>query len=78
MPPNSKLPSHIYYYDYSKEDFLNLANISYKEALLAKVNAGKGLLRRLLHKPFQSQDTSRINDVIKAINFNKELLKELE
>ena len=49
----------------------------YREALQDKIAAAKGLLSRLLYKPFQAQDSARINDVQKAIKFNNELLDEL-
>ena len=72
------LPPYEYYYEYTKEQVAQLSTMPYRDALLHKIESAKALLRKLLHKPFQAQDSTRINDVLKAIKFNHELLKELE
>ena len=71
------LPPYTYYYGYSKQYVCLLANMPYREALLDKISSAKQLLARLLSKPFQEQDTARINDVANAVKFNQELWDEL-
>lgn len=78
MSSKLTLPPYTYYYGYSKQYVCLLANMPYREALLDKISSAKDLLARLVSKPFQEQDTARITDVSKAIEFNNSLLKELE
>ena len=77
MSTKLTLPPYTYYYGYSKEYVTLLASMPYREALQDKISSAKALLSRLLYKPFQAQDSARINDVQKAIKFNNELLDEL-
>lgn len=49
--------------------------MTYFEALQFKIDLGNELAKRLLSKPYQAQDTTRINDVLKAVKFNTELIK---
>ena len=77
MSTKLTLPPYTYYYGYSKEYVSLLANIPYREALLDKIASAKHLLSRLLSKPFQEQDSARINDVSNAIKLNQELWDEL-
>ena len=77
MSSKLTLPPYTYYYGYSKQSVELLANMPYREALLDKISSAKDLLARLLSKPFQEQDTARINDVANAIKFNQELWDEL-
>lgn len=77
MSSKLTLPPYTYYYGYSKQSVCLLANMPYREALLDKISSAKHLLARLLSKPFQEQDTARINDVANAVKFNQELWDEL-
>ena len=70
MSTKLTLPPYTYYYGYSKEYVILLASMPYREALQDKIAAAKALLSRLLYKPFQAQDSARINDVQKASKFN--------
>ena len=70
MSTKLTLPPYTYYYVYSKEYVILLASMPYREALQDKIAAAKALLSRLLYKPFQAQDSARINDVQKASKFN--------
>ena len=76
---SSKLtpPEYTYYYGFTKEQIIALADLPYKQALLSKIESAKSLLSRLLDKPFMEQDTTRSNDVLKAIKFNESLIDEL-
>lgn len=78
MSSRLSLPTYTYLYGFTQEQIVSLASIQYEAALHIKVNAAKELLSRLLHKPFQAQDSTRINDVARAKEFNLELLKELK
>ena len=64
-----------YLYDCSGEDFVGM---SYEDALMYKISCAKELLAELSEVSYQNRDTKRINDVLKAIEFNKELLREIE
>ena len=77
MSSKLTLPEYTYYYGFTKEQIIALANIPYKQALLSKIDSAKLLLSRLLDKPFMEQDTTRSNDVLKAIKFNESLIDEL-
>jgi len=78
MSSKLTMPKYTYYYGFTKEQILALADTPHKQALQTKVNASKSLLNRLLSKHFMEQDTTRCNDVGKAIKDNLELLSELE
>ena len=77
MSSKLTLPPYTYYYGFSKQYISQLANMPYREAILDKIESAKGLLRRLLEKPFLEQDTARINDVSNAIKFTQQLWDEL-
>ena len=77
MSSKLTLPEYTYYYGFTKEQIIALADIPYKQALLSKIQSAKALLSRLLDKPFMEQDTIRSNDVVKAIKFNESLIDEL-
>lgn len=78
MSSKLTLPEYTYYYGFTKEQIIALADIPYKQALLNKIQSAKALLSRLLDKPFMEQDTTRSNDVAKAIKFNESLIDELK
>ncbi len=71
----------LYYYGVSAFEFKNM---KYTEALRHKIEAAKRLLNKLTNELFLtgvesnrwSETSERINDVVKAINFNKRLLEE--
>lgn len=69
------MKSSRYLYDCNGEDF---AGMSYEDALLYKISCAKELVSVLNDVNFKNRDTKRINDVLKAIEFNKELLREME
>ena len=77
MSSKLTLPEYTYYYGFTKEQITALADLPYKQALLSKIESAKSLLSRLLDKPFMEQDTTRCNDVAKAIKFNESLIDEL-
>lgn len=77
MSSKLTLPKYTYYYGFTKEQIIALADTSHKQALETKIEAGKELLNRLLSKHFMEQDTTRCNDVGKAIKFNESLIDEL-
>ena len=77
MSSKLTLPEYTYYYGFTKEQIIALADLPYKQALLSKIDSAKSLLSRLLDKPFMEQDTTRSNDVLKAIKFNESLIDEL-
>jgi hypothetical protein len=63
-----------YLYGVEVEDFIDL---KYKDALIFKYHAGKKLLGVVLKDGYMNADTTRMNAVIDAMDFNKELLKEI-
>ena len=77
MSSKLTLAEYTYYYGFTKEQIIALADLPYKQALLSKIESAKSLLSRLLDKPFMEQDTTRSNDVLKAIKFNESLIDEL-
>lgn len=77
MSSKLTLAEYTYYYGFTKEQIIALADLPYKQALLSKIESAKALLARLLDKPFMEQDTTRSNDVLKAIKFNESLIDEL-
>lgn len=72
------LPKYTYYYGFSKEQIIELAEMPHKQALLSKKKASNELAKRLLSAPFEDQDSSRINKAIQARKDTEELLAELE
>ena len=77
MSSKLTLPEYTYYYGFTKEQIIALADVPYKQALHSKIESAKALLARLLALPFMEQDTTRCNDVAKAIKFNESLIDEL-
>ena len=75
MQGENGMKSCKYLYDCDGEDF---AGMSYEDALLYKISCAKDLVAKLSEISYQNRDTKRINDVLKAIEFNKELLREME
>jgi len=55
-----------------------LASMNYLEAIEYKLTSAKQLIADLYEIRMDSRDEDRIFKVHKAINFNKELLKELK
>ena len=64
-----------YLYGISAEEFKDM---SYVDALEHKILSGKELLNTLVAVNFNDRDNKRIQDVLSAIKFNKELLLEVE
>lgn len=64
-----------YLYGISAEEFRDM---SYVDALEHKILSGKELLNTLVAVNFNDRDNKRIQDVLSAIKFNKELLLEVE
>lgn len=62
-------------YNCSGEDFKDL---TYEEALLFKIEQAKKLKRELTDVHFSKRDSERLNAVIKAEKFNKDLYLEME
>lgn len=77
MSTKLSLPPCTYLYGLLPTEVALLGAMTYFEALQFKVDRGNELARRLLSKPYQAQDSARINNVLKAIKFNTELIKEL-
>lgn len=78
MSSKLTLPEYTYYYGFTKEQIISLADMPYKQALSTKIDYAKALLTRLLSAHFMDQDTTRCNDVSKAIKFNQSLIDELK
>ena len=76
MSTKLSLPPCTYLYGLLPSEVTPLAAMTYVEALQFKIDLGNELAKRLLSKPYQAQDTTRINDVLKAVKFNTELIKE--
>lgn len=64
-----------YLYGISAEEFRDM---SYVDALEHKIISGKELLNTLVDVTFNDRDNRRVQDVLSAIKFNKELLLEVE
>lgn len=73
----TQLPKYTYLYGFTKQDVAALSSQPYREAIQAKIDAAKALLARLIPGTYLESDTTRVNDVIKAIKFNQQLLDEL-
>ena len=74
MNIEKKIKNSKYLYDVDAKVFKNK---SYVGALKDKIVYATILRNKLVHKD-NMKDMDRINAVINAINFNKELLKEVE
>lgn len=64
-----------YLYNCSGEDFKDL---TYEEALLFKIEQAKKLKKELSNVHYTLRDTERLNAVIKAEKFNRDLYLEME
>ena len=62
-----------YLYDKEMKDF---ANLPYKDVLVLKIALAKKLMHKLVHTE-NMENPSRMNDVSKSIEFNKNLLMEI-
>lgn len=72
------LPKYTYLYGFTKKQITALSTQPYAEAIQTKIDAAKALNVRLHDPDFMSRDSQRIQDVNRAIKFNKELLEELK
>ena len=66
-----------YLYNTTKEEMQEFNKLLYIEALNLKVQKAKQLLVTLYEPHYLDRDTTRINNVVKAIKFNIKLLDEL-
>lgn len=73
-----QLPKYTYLYGFTKEQITALSSQPYEQAIQTKIEAAKALNVRLMQPDFMDRDNTRINDVGKAIKFNKQLLEELK
>ncbi len=64
-----------YYYGVSAHVFKTL---DYEKAINYKIHLAKQLRGELVSVPFTDRDDVRLNDVMKAIKFNEQLLEELK
>ena len=55
----------------------NLGKMTYEAALHHKIEQANKLLAELIEVYYTERDTARINQIIKAISFNRTLLSEL-
>jgi len=69
-----KINNTPYLYDIDCSSFMNMI---YKDALIFKYKAGKKLLTKILKNGYMEADITHMNDVIDAIDFNKQLLEEI-
>lgn len=67
-------PSNYLYKNLSPD----LANMTYKAALLHKIEEAKALSRELLDVHYTTRDNQRLREIRDAISFNETLLKELK
>jgi hypothetical protein len=65
-------------YLYDNPHFRLLSAVPYAKALELKIEWANKLISKLLEEPYETRDTTRINDCIKAIKFNEALLKEVK
>jgi hypothetical protein len=56
----------------------NLANMTYKDALLHKLEQAGVLNRELVNVHYTIRDNQRLREIRDAISFNEALLKELK
>lgn len=68
----TKIKSSEYLYDINLKDYIQLP---YDIVLLHKIKAGKELMKKLVIDD-DMEDSKRINDVGKAMDFNRDLLIE--
>lgn len=66
-----------YLYNTTKEEMKEFNKLLYTEALNLKIQKAKQLLVTLYEPHYLDRDTTRINNVVKAIKFNIKLLDEL-
>lgn len=66
-----------YLYNTTKEEMQEFNKLLYTEALNLKIKKAKQLLATLYEPHYLDRDTTRINNVVKAIKFNIKLLDEL-
>lgn len=52
--------------------------MKYKDALEYKIKCAKQLINTLYNEPLGSREDKRIDDIFEAIEFNEQLLKEIE
>lgn len=64
-----------YYYGVKGHTFKDM---SYIDALGYKIECARELINVLQEKPIYDRDIKRINDILKSIRFNKELIYETE
>jgi hypothetical protein len=64
------------YYLYGS-DLKELKEMKYIDALKRKIELAENLIENLLKVDYMERDTQRINDSLKAIDFNKNLIKEV-
>lgn len=65
-------------YLYDVSDMVPISHMPYKQAIEYKIELANKLLSKLLNVQYELRDTVRVREVLNAIKFNKELLKELE
>jgi len=53
-------------------------DMKYKQALYYKMVKAREIIRELQKTPFCNRDDKRINDILKAIEFNRMLIEECE
>jgi len=63
------------YYLYNS-DLKELKDMKYIDALKHKIELADKLISKLLKVDYMTRDSQRINDCIKAINFNQKLIDE--
>lgn len=69
-----KIKSSKYLYNISASEF---ADMKYIDALHYKINKAKELLNLLVDVSYLERDNARLNDVLKAIQYNEELIEEV-
>jgi hypothetical protein len=63
------------YYLYGS-DLKELKDMKYIDALERKIELAEELIKNLLEVDYMNRDMQRVNDALKAIDFNKNLIKE--
>lgn len=53
------------------------SQLSYTEALHYRIKSAQTLVAELLAPPYNERDQVRLTDVLKAIKFNEDLLREM-
>lgn len=72
------MPKYVYYYNFNEKDLEHLKSLTYIQALEYKIKAAETLLKNLVYVELENRDLTRINFVMKAIKFNKELIEEVK